>query len=447
MSHDEMIEKIRNKTGFICDMDGVIYHGNQVLDGVIEFVAWLKQEKKKFVFLTNSSERTIKELRDKLARMGVDVGPDHFYTSALATAAFVQSQIPNGSAYIIGEAGLINALYNVGCFQIDHQPNLPRFARKGAPVTAYKLIVNPTAGRGAGERAIPQLERDLRELGLDYDLVSTARPWHAADLAQEAAQAGYQVVVSVGGDGTANEVLNGLMRAKNEHDLDCAMSVVCVGRGNDFAYGVGVPTDYDQGVRVLAEGHRRRIDVGRVFGGLYPEGRWFGNGVGIGFDAVVGFEAVKMTWLHGFPSYLVAVLKTVFLYYKAPLTTIEVDGQAFTQPSLMVSVMNGQRMGGGFLMAPDGDPGDGQFDLCMAREVSRARIFGLIPHFLRGTQASQDAIRTSRARKVTVTADRGTLPAHADGETLCEDGQRLDMELLPGQIEILSAAVEPAGDK
>lgn len=108
------IEKIRNKSGFICDMDGVIYHGNKILDGVFEFVTWLKKENKKFVFLTNSSERTIKELQDKLLRMGLDVGPEHFYTSALATASFLQSQIPNGSAYIIGEAGLINALYNAG---------------------------------------------------------------------------------------------------------------------------------------------------------------------------------------------------------------------------------------------------------------------------------------------------------------------------------------------
>lgn len=114
MEAKSIVEKIRSKSGFICDMDGVIYHGNKILDGVIEFVSWLKEENKKFVFLTNSSARTIKELQGKLSRMGIDVGPEHFYTSALATAAFLQSQKPNGSAYIIGDAGLVNALYNVG---------------------------------------------------------------------------------------------------------------------------------------------------------------------------------------------------------------------------------------------------------------------------------------------------------------------------------------------
>jgi YegS/Rv2252/BmrU family lipid kinase len=308
----------------------------------------------------------------------------------------------------------------------------------------YKIIVNPVAGRGAGEQAIPQIEHALGGYGLDFEMVRTERPWHAADLAQEAAAAGYDGVVAVGGDGTTNEVLNGLMRAKQAGTGTCAMGILCVGRGNDFAYGVGIPTDLEAGCQALAQGHRRTIDVGLVVGGLYPEGRYFGNGIGIGFDAVVGFEAVKMTWLSGFPSYIVAVLKTVFLYYQAPLTTVEYDGQTITQPSLMISVMNGQRMGGGFVMAPEGQPDDGLFDLCIAREVSRVRIFGLIPHFLRGTQATQEPIRTGRARRVVVTAVEGKLPAHADGETLCTDGQRLESELLPRQIEVISRPSEDA---
>ena len=114
MEKKRMIDHIRSKAGFICNMDGVIYHGNRILDGVKEFVAWLKDGDKKFVFLANSSERTIRELHEKLFRMGIDVGQDHFYTSALATATFLPSQKPDGSAYIIGEAGLINALYNIG---------------------------------------------------------------------------------------------------------------------------------------------------------------------------------------------------------------------------------------------------------------------------------------------------------------------------------------------
>jgi NagD protein len=102
------------KNGFIIDMDGVLYHGNKLLPGVKEFVTWLNKEGKKYVFLTNSSERTPRELKEKLSRLGVEVEEEHFYTSALATAMFLSNQKPGGSAFIIGEAGLINALYNVG---------------------------------------------------------------------------------------------------------------------------------------------------------------------------------------------------------------------------------------------------------------------------------------------------------------------------------------------
>lgn len=111
---EEKIAHIRAKKGYIIDMDGVIYHGNKLLPGVKEFVDWLLSENKQFLFLTNSSERSPKELHEKLLRLGVNVSADHFYTSALATAMFLNSQKPKGSAYIIGEAGLINALYDVG---------------------------------------------------------------------------------------------------------------------------------------------------------------------------------------------------------------------------------------------------------------------------------------------------------------------------------------------
>jgi len=111
---EQFIEKIKSKAGFIIDMDGVIYHGNRILPGVQDFLAWMENNGKQYLFLTNASQRTPKELREKLLRLGIDVTDDHFYTSALATASFLASQKSNGSAYIIGDAGLIHALYSVG---------------------------------------------------------------------------------------------------------------------------------------------------------------------------------------------------------------------------------------------------------------------------------------------------------------------------------------------
>ena len=111
------------KRGFICDMDGVIYHGNRVLPGVAEFIQWLHDEEKEFLFLTNNSGNTPRELHQKLARLGLDVSEDHFYTSALATAAFLKEQSPGCSVFAIGEAGLLNALYDAGITMNDVNPD------------------------------------------------------------------------------------------------------------------------------------------------------------------------------------------------------------------------------------------------------------------------------------------------------------------------------------
>ena len=111
------------KRGFICDMDGVIYHGNRVLPGVAEFIAWLHKEKKEYLFLTNNSGYTPRELQQKLHRLGLEVDESHFYTSALATAAFLKEQAPGCSVFAIGEAGLLNALYDAGMTMNDVNPD------------------------------------------------------------------------------------------------------------------------------------------------------------------------------------------------------------------------------------------------------------------------------------------------------------------------------------
>jgi YegS/Rv2252/BmrU family lipid kinase len=299
------------------------------------------------------------------------------------------------------------------------------------------LIANPVSGRGAGARAVDPVSEKLRAAGVAFEAVRTERPMHATELAGRSASEGFHTVVAIGGDGTANEVLNGLMLIPQAQRP--SMGIIAVGRGNDFAYGVGVLPGVAEGCRAVLSGQRRRIDVGRVVGGRYPRGRYFGNGIGIGFDAVVGFEALKLAPLSGFASYIVAALKTISLYDHGPLLRIELDGQERVQETLMVSVMNGRRMGGGFHMAPKGDPGDGLFDVCIAGQVTRGQILGLIPHFLKGDQEGQPAISVARCRTVRVVAERGALPAHADGETLCEEGHEITAELLPGQIEVLGA--------
>ncbi len=152
------MEKLLDKKGFICDMDGVIYHGNRLLPGAGEFLDWLKENSKNYLFLTNSSQYTPKELQQKLKRMGLEVDESHFYTSALATARFLSSQAPGCSAYVVGEHGIQNALYEVGITYNDVNPDY--------------VVVGEPAGYSLDmiTRAIRLVNAGARLVGTNYDL-------------------------------------------------------------------------------------------------------------------------------------------------------------------------------------------------------------------------------------------------------------------------------------
>ncbi len=301
----------------------------------------------------------------------------------------------------------------------------------------YFIIVNPICGRGLGEKSIPAIEARLKQAGAEYRLTRTDRPWHAADLAEQAIREGYDVIVCASGDGTINEAINGLMKARHAGINHAAFGVISIGTGNDFSGGVGIPTDLEHSLDALLADKRKKIDIGLVTGGDFPQGRYFGNGVGIGFDAAVGTAANKVTWTSGLLSYFIGVIATVFVYYTPPKVHIQIDGKDIVQYALMISIMNGQRMGGGFRMAPNSKVDDGLFDLCICETAGKMRIFGLIPYFLKGTQEGQPEIKMMRGKKVTVTALQGDFPAHADGEMLCSKAKSLTMEILPGELEIV----------
>ncbi len=303
----------------------------------------------------------------------------------------------------------------------------------------YKVIVNPTAGRGAALRAIPAIQEALSERRLQFDLVCTECPWQAADLAESAILHGFDTLVSAGGDGTTNEIINGILRARQAGLGSAALGVIPIGGGNDFAFGTGLPLNFQASIRNLAERETRMIDSGYLAGGQYPEGRFFGNGVGIGFDAVVSFIASKKR-LRGFTGYLIAVVQTIYKYFKAPMVKIDLDGEVITQPALMVSIMNGRRMAGGFLMAPNAVQSDGLLDLVIASDVPPSVIWRLIPRFLQGTQLGHPAITVRQAQKVVVEALDGKLPVHADGEEISEGCQQITVEIVPNAIELVCPA-------
>ena len=302
----------------------------------------------------------------------------------------------------------------------------------------YCLIVNPLAGKGSALKAIPEIESLLNGLGLDYDIILTEHPGHAIQLAKDAGSNGYQTVVAVGGDGTANEVINGLMQDVEAGNLSANLAVLPVGRGNDFAFGMGVPQDLEEACKALAEANTRKIDIGLVKGGDYPDGRYFGNGVGIGFDTIVGFEAAKLpNFISGIPAYLIAAVKTIFLYFRAPLLRVELDNEVIEQTCLLVSLMNGRRMGGSFMFAPESEQDDGLLNLCIVEGISRGEVLKVFPKVMSGTQGEHPAVKMPLSQKVKITALSGSLPVHADGETICEAGSALEVTILKQQLQMI----------
>lgn len=277
------------------------------------------------------------------------------------------------------------------------------------------------------------LARGAKKGGLELEWIETQAPEHAIALAEEAAVAGRELVVAVGGDGTVNEVINGLMRAGRQ-GYAATLGIVPVGSGNDFAWLAGVPMDPVTACQRLFNGGTRLVDVGHIRQADGRE-RYFDNGCGAGFDAQVALEVKRLKWLRGFLIYLVGVLKTLIFHHQAPALRIRLDGRELICPTMMVTIGNGQRHGGGFLVTPDARLDDGLLDLCIAGELSRLGMLMIIPRFMRGTHVTHPKVQMDRARHVTVESPI-PLAIHLDGEVFATAACQFEVSVLPGALRL-----------
>ncbi|MFN8482195.1 MAG: diacylglycerol kinase family protein [Anaerolineae bacterium] len=292
----------------------------------------------------------------------------------------------------------------------------------------HMLIVNPWAGRGAGLRDRPRIEAAMAQYGLDYDLVLTAGPGDGIELARQAADS-YDVVVAVGGDGTVQEVANGLMQASGGQRTS-PLGVIPIGSGDDFTYALGFKRGaVEEAVARLAGGRQRVVDVGRV------NGRYFVNEVAVGFAAQAALEAKTVKLPVGQFVYLVG-LGRAMVKYPSPRIRMRWAGGEVSDRLLMASIANGRRTGGGFLIAPTSDIADGVFDLVYAGALSRFHVVRLLPKVARGTHLSDPSVRLQLTPWVTIEAPSG-MPVHVDGEILGTNVPRLDIEIVPGGATVI----------
>lgn len=298
-----------------------------------------------------------------------------------------------------------------------------------------KLILNPMADMGNAWKIARDMHPIIAEYG-NADWAGTVYPFHALELARQAGEQGYDLVIAVGGDGTVHEVINGLMQLPEEKRP--LFGVIPAGSGNDFAHATGVPDDPIEALKLALYGQPSKVDIG-VF--RTPDGRteYVDNTIGIGFNAIVGIRSHKLPLLRGFLMYLVAVIQTIIMDFDAPVLKVETDQETWEEPTIMLVLCNGPREGGGFMVAPDARPDDGILHFASVCKVSRLMMFRLVPEVMKGTHGKFKQVRMGSFRKINLTSNM-PLYIHTDGETFSgfgTDVRQFSFEILPNALQVI----------
>ena len=295
-----------------------------------------------------------------------------------------------------------------------------------------KLIVNPYANKGRAKVLLPEIIRQLRQLGLEFDIQKTQSPGQATAFARQAAANGYNRVIAVGGDGTCYEMVNGLLSAAKEGQT-VALGIIPIGSGNDLAYALGIPTDITRACMLLKYGSVRMIDVGQVT--VDGEPHFFANNVGLGLDAEVVIASRKARALRGFLKYLGSALWAVFFGRWPYHADFSFNGSHHQQEITLFTVANGRRSGGGFILTPQAELADGLLDICYVSRLSKAEALRLLPLAIKGDHIHHRAVTMSQSDRIDVFVDTG-IPGHIDGEILCVRGRRFTFETLPKALRV-----------
>lgn len=299
------------------------------------------------------------------------------------------------------------------------------------------VILNPWAGRGTAGQRRPDLENALQQAHVSYDLWPTHARGGATELAWQAVEKGYGTVVAVGGDGTLNEVVNGLVAAEEATGKTIRFGVVPLGTGSDFIKSLdGVePNDITAAVQRLAQGKTRAVDLGRVTvdGG---ESRLFLNALGSGFDAQVAVESLKITKLKGIAVYLLAIIRTL-AFYRPQHMTVQYGRRSIRRKLMFASIGNGRCQGGGFWLTPDALIDDGKLDLCIVNRLRLDQIIRYVPKVMEGSHTKLNVVTMARADTIEVEAET-TMPVAVDGEVIAIDAKQIRIETLPQRLQIVS---------
>lgn len=300
----------------------------------------------------------------------------------------------------------------------------------------HLFIINPIAGKGKSLDYIPVIEKYFSDNGSDYFIEVTKYPGHATELVREYVSKDNFRVYSVGGDGTLNEVLNGIAGSNS------SLAIMPAGSGNDFVKSLENYKKYTRGGKKLPEpsipfldslvhGNEITIDIGKV------NGRYFLNISSVGFDAEVVYKSYKIKKLPlitGLTAYILSVLATLASYKNNHLE-INIDGKTIKAGTLLVAVANGRYYGGGMQVVPSSRLDDGFLDICLIEYVGRSKIIKFFSRFVKGTHGTIKEVSFHKAKKVSIIS-KNSIAMNIDGEASMISG-KIDFEIIPGGIKVV----------
>jgi YegS/Rv2252/BmrU family lipid kinase len=304
------------------------------------------------------------------------------------------------------------------------------------------VILNPFANHHQAVGKSTSVEAALKEAGLNYEIVTTKSRGDAIHLAASASD--YDAVVAGGGDGTVNEVVNGLLSTSGDGP-SLPLGVLPLGTANDFSDMTGLPRDLTRAAEVIAGGFTRQVDAGMVSystsnrdGSVEWHNRFFDNSCGVAMEPSVALEVARMTRLSGNIRYIVGMIRA-FLKLKAWHIQVHWDGGCFESPTLLLTVANSPRTGGIFNVAPNACMDDGLFDVIFAPDMPKYEALTILPRLVKGSHINHNKISTLRTTRLWISSDPGT-PMHVDGELITESAKVVNYQVLPGKITLLSPA-------
>jgi YegS/Rv2252/BmrU family lipid kinase len=290
----------------------------------------------------------------------------------------------------------------------------------------WVLILNPIAGNGFVKKYEDTIKEKLKEFGVDADLIYTQQKGHASQIAEEYAKKGYKHIISVGGDGTLNEVVRPLVNNK-----DLIVGIIPAGTGNDFIQILGFPNRFeDEHWPIFFKQNTIDMDVGTC------NGNYFLNGMGLGFDAEVAaqnYEGENMVKKGGKDKYIRHILKTLLFFKEKRMKFLSDNGNGYTDCFINTTSI-GRRFAGGFFLTPEAIANDGLLDVCSIEKLSLLQRFKLLPMVPKGTHIKDKNVSYYKTANLDLQFSE-RVPYHLDGELFFD--QKFDIGILPGALKMI----------